>query len=142
MSSKYKVLNQINNIVGKVLEENEELNLKLSTYQNAALNNVDTETGREYSPLIDYVGDLLANKINDIYLSYNFDIKYNENGISKTLEQVYEYQFEKWYTDNKMYLYIAYQTAFDFIKPHYKQYYDNRVNDLKMEYVRNHKENS
>ena len=141
MSSKYRVLNQINNIVGKVLEENEELNLKLSTYQNAALNNVDSETGREYSPLIDYVGDLLANKINEIYLSYNFDIEYNENGISKTLEQVYEYQFEKWYADNKMYLYIAYQTALDFIKPHYKQYYDKRVNDLKMEYVRKHKEN-
>lgn len=142
MSSKYKELNQINNIVGKVLEENEELNLKLLTYQNAAVKNVDTETGREYSPLIDYVGRLLAKEVDDIYISYNFDVEYGEEGISKTLDQVYEYQFEKWYAENKMYLHIAYQTALDFIKPHYKSYYDKRVNDLKMEYVRNHKENS
>lgn len=142
MSSKYKVLNQINNIVVKVLEENEELNLKLSTYNNAAVKNVDTETGREYSPLIDYVGGLLAKKVDGIYISYDFDIEYDEDGISKNLDQVYEYQFEKWYAENKMYLYIAYQTALDFIKPHYKHYYDKRVNDMKMKYVRKHKENS
>ncbi|QIK68759.1 hypothetical protein G7062_00010 [Erysipelothrix sp. HDW6C] len=140
MSSKYKVLNQINNIVGKVLEENEELLAKISTYNNATTAEVTQEAGVVHVPLIDYVANILAREVDGVYNNWDFKLVYDEDGINKTFQEYSDYHFEKWYTAKKMYKQLGFETAKQFIEPFMKPFYENRLNELKMEYVRSHKE--
>lgn len=138
--SQYKALNQINNIVSKLIEESKEMERKLFIIENSK--KTVHEEGVKDLALVDVAGFILAKEVADIYMGYDFKgkFKYTEAGISHTQEQVFDYQFDEYFIKNSLYKTLPYEETKKMVFPHYKPFYDKMVEKEKMTYVRKHKE--
>lgn len=138
--SNYKALNQINNIVGKILEENEALKKKVDSLTVSV--EIETEAGNmPLAAILNLAGSILGKEIGQVYLGYSSRLEYNENGPTLTFDEYYDIKFERWFVDKKIFKSASYDVVLAFAKEHVRPFYDSEVNDLKMEYVRSHKDN-
>ena len=132
----YKVVNQINNIVSKLVSEKEELKREVFILKNKKVeeNEVDA-TG-----LIEAVSKITAEEVVKASEYYR-TLEYDENGINNTYDKWLEDVSIRYFTGNNNLLKsISYNDLILLISKYMKVHYDSQVNDLKMEYVRSHKE--
>lgn len=136
--SNHKILNQINNIVGKVLEENELLKGKINSLTSES--SIETEGGNASTvEIMELAGEVLGKDISKVYLGWQEKMEYDEDGPTLTYDEYFQVKFDKWFTENKVFKRLPYGAVYAFTKDKLRDDYNREVNDLKMEYVRKHK---
>lgn len=136
----YKVLNQVNNIVSKLVTENAELKREIFILKNSK-EPMEVESFENLN-IINLASRILASEVAKVYLSsYSFggELEYSDEGINYSHDKVFDYQFEEYYKDNKLWKVVPYDQTKELIKEFHKPHYDKMVEEAKMKWVREHK---